>query len=35
MKFKIIWSDFAASQLENIFAYYTDKANVKVATKII
>lgn len=35
MKFKIIWSDFAVSQLDNIFEYYADKANIKVATKII
>lgn len=35
MKFKIIWSAFATTQLDDIFAYYADVANIKVATKII
>jgi len=32
---KVIWSDFAEKQLDDIFLYYCQKASVKVATKII
>ena len=35
MKFKVIWSDFAETQLDQIFEYYSNKASFKVATKIV
>ncbi|AUS07078.1 type II toxin-antitoxin system RelE/ParE family toxin [Pseudotamlana carrageenivorans] len=35
MNFKIIWSDFSATQLDDIFEYYRSKASLKVATKIV
>lgn len=31
---KIIWTDFAIENLKNIFNYYSNKANKKVAHKI-
>jgi plasmid stabilization system protein ParE len=33
MKFEIIWSNFAESQLDEIFEYYIEKASLKVAKK--
>lgn len=30
----IIWTDFAIENLKNIFKYYTEKANKRVAHKI-
>lgn len=35
MKFEIIWSAFAESQLEDIFEYYIENASLKVAKNII
>jgi len=35
MKLKIIWSDYAESQLDKIFEYYLENANYKVAKTII
>lgn len=35
MKLKIIWSDYAESQLDKIFEYYLENASYKVARKII
>ncbi|GEC70694.1 Plasmid stabilization system protein ParE [Flavobacterium flevense] len=35
MAFKIIWSDFAEMQLDQIFEYYIEKAGVRVAKNII
>lgn len=35
MNFKIIWSDFSETQLDEIFEYYEKKASVRVATKIV
>lgn len=35
MKFCIIWSKFAESQLDDIYAYYKKEAGKKVAKKII
>lgn len=35
MRFKIIWSDFAESQLDKIFEYYLENANYKVAKTVI
>ncbi len=35
MNFKIIWSDFSETQLDEIFEYYEKKASVNVATKIV
>ena len=34
-KLKIIWSDFAESELDKIYAYYIDAVNVKIARSII
>lgn len=35
MAFKIIWSDFAEMQLDQIFEYYIEKAGIRVAKNII
>ena len=35
MDFKIIWSDFAETQLDQIFEYYVEKASLRVAKNII
>lgn len=35
MYFKIIWSHFSETQLDEIFEYYEKKAGVKVAAKIV
>lgn len=35
MNFKIIWSDFSETQLDEIYEYYESKASLKVATKIV
>ena len=35
MTFKIIWSDFAEIQLDEIYEYYEKKASIRVATKIV
>jgi len=35
MSYKIIWSNFAESELDNIFEYYVEFASVKIAEKII
>lgn len=34
MEIKIYWTDFAKSELKNIFDYYEENANAKIATKI-
>jgi len=35
MSFKIIWSEFAETQLDEIYKYYEKKANPRVAKKLI
>ena len=35
MNFKIIWSDFSETQLDEVYEYYEKKASLKVATKIV
>jgi plasmid stabilization system protein ParE len=35
MDFKIIWSDFSETQLDEIYEYYKKKASLKIATKIV
>ena len=35
MEYKIIWSSFAVSELDNIYKYYLEKAGSKVAKSII
>lgn len=35
MDFKIIWSNFSETQLDEIFEYYEKKASVRVASKIV
>ena len=35
MIFKIIWSEFAESQLDEIFNYYKKEASLKVAKKLL
>lgn len=35
MSYTIIWSNFAESELDKIFQYYIEKANLKVAKSII
>jgi len=35
MDFKIIWSDFSETQLDEIYEYYVKKASLKVAAKIV
>lgn len=32
---KLIWSSFSESQLDEIFEYYSNKANINVAKKLI
>ena len=34
-KYRILWSDFAASQLDEIFNYYSKEVSIKVAKSII
>jgi toxin ParE1/3/4 len=35
MEFEVIWSDFAETQLDEIFEYYKRKAGEKVSVKLI
>jgi len=35
MTFKIIWSEFAETQLDEIYKYYEKKANSKIAKKLV
>ncbi|SNA79969.1 Putative plasmid stabilization system protein (fragment) [Flavobacterium psychrophilum] len=35
MSYKVIWSNFAESELDKIFEYYIEQASLKVAKKII
>jgi toxin ParE1/3/4 len=35
MNFTIIWSDFAASELDKIFEYYVENVSLKIAKTII
>lgn len=35
MKYRIIWSKFSEKQLDTIFEYYKENANLKVAKDII
>jgi len=35
MELKVFWTDTARFQLEDIFDYYKEKANVKVARKLV
>ena len=35
MNFEIIWSDFAESQLDEIFEYYVKNASLKVAKNLL
>lgn len=35
MDFKIIWSDFSETQIDEIYEYYEKKASSKVASKIV
>lgn len=35
MKLRIIWSDFAETQLDEIYSYYEKKASSNVARKLI
>ena len=35
MNFKIIWSDFSETQLDEIYEYYQKKASLRVATEIV
>ena len=35
MNFKIIWSDYAETQLDKIFEYYTENASPRVAKNLI
>ncbi|MBN1251197.1 MAG: type II toxin-antitoxin system RelE/ParE family toxin [Bacteroidales bacterium] len=35
MELKIIWSDFAEKQLDEIFEYYSQKASLQVAQKLL
>ena len=35
MNFKVIWSDFSETQLDEIYEYYEKKASSRVATKIV
>ena len=35
MKLKVVWSDYAESQLDKIFKYYLENAGYKVARTII
>lgn len=35
MNVKIIWSEFAETQLDEIYEYYKEKASLKIANKIV
>ncbi len=35
MAFRIIWSEFAETQLQEIYEYYEKKASTKVAKKLV
>ncbi len=35
MSFEIIWSDFAETELDNIFAYYVENVSLRVAKSLI
>ena len=35
MNFEIIWSDFAESQLDQIFEYYVENASLKIAKNLL
>ncbi len=35
MRYKIIWSAFSEKQLDDIFEYYKNSVNIKVAKNII
>lgn len=35
MEFKIIWSEFAETQLDKIYIFYEKKANYRVATRLV
>ncbi|MEQ6120962.1 type II toxin-antitoxin system RelE/ParE family toxin [Reichenbachiella sp. MALMAid0571] len=35
MKLKVIWSEFAETQLDEIYEYYKKKASLRVAKKIM
>ena len=35
MRYQIIWSDFAIIELDAIFSYYKEKANKKVAQRLV
>jgi len=35
MSYKIVWSNFAESELDKIFEYYIENASRKVAEKIL
>ena len=35
MNFEVIWSDFAESQLDEIFEYYVKNASLKVAKNLL
>ena len=35
MSYKIVWSNFAESELDKIFEYYIENASRKVAVKIL
>ncbi len=35
MKFKVIWSDYAETQLDKIFTYYIENASLRVARNVL
>jgi len=35
MELRVFWTDTARFQLEDIFNYYKDKANIRVARKLV
>lgn len=35
MDLKIYWTDFSENELQNIFSYYMEKANIRVANEIV
>jgi plasmid stabilization system protein ParE len=35
VEYKVIWSAFAETQLDEIYEYYSQKASIKVSVKII
>jgi plasmid stabilization system protein ParE len=35
VNFKIIWSEFAETQLDDIYEYYKKKTSLKIANKIL